>query len=86
MPQDDSVKDPQLERQARQFLKPSGPLLLAAMSLALVGVALIVFGRSGVRAAGIVLAVLAGIPAVVGVTLAVVAAVSRWAARDRPFA
>jgi hypothetical protein len=83
---DDPVKDPQLERQGRRFARPSLPFLLGAVGLAVVGVVLIIVGSSGVRALGIVLAALAGIPAVVGLALLIVAAVSRWAARDRPFA
>ncbi len=66
--------------------RPSLPFLAIALGLAVVGVVLLIVGSSWVWALGLVLVVLAGIPAVVGLGLLAVAAVSRWAARDRPFA
>jgi hypothetical protein len=82
----DRPSDPQLERQGRKLSRPAGPFLLIATSLAVVGVVLLIVGHSWVWALGIVLVVLAGLPAVVGIALLGAAAVARWAARRQPFA
>ncbi len=82
----DPVKEPELERQGRRIAKPSLPFLAIALALVIVGVVLMLVGSSWVTAVGLVLVVLAGIPAVVGIGLLSAAAVSRWAARERPFA
>ncbi|MBV8990565.1 MAG: hypothetical protein JOY58_07650 [Solirubrobacterales bacterium] len=86
MASDDPVKEPQLERQGRQIAKPSLPFLLLALGLIVVGAVLLLVGSSWVSALGLVLLFLGGIPSVVGIGLLSVAAVSRWAARERPFA
>ena len=78
--------EPQLERQGRQIAKPSLPFLLLALGLIVVGAVLLLVGSSWVSALGLVLLFLGGIPSVVGIGLLSVAAVSRWAARERPFA
>jgi hypothetical protein len=80
------LADRELDRQGRRLAAPSGPFLLIALLLAVVGVVLVIVGSSGLLALGIVLIVLAGPPAVVGISLLAAAAVSRWAARRHPFA
>ena len=80
------LADRELDRQGRRLAAPSGPFLLIAVLLAVVGVVLVIVGSSGLLALGIVLIALAGPPAVVGITLLAAAAVSRWAAHRHPFA
>jgi membrane protein implicated in regulation of membrane protease activity len=80
------VAEPQLERQGRRIALPAGPFLIVAVALAVPGFVLLVLGDSWVSALGIVMAALAGPPAVVGLSLLAIAAVARWTARRRPFA
>lgn len=68
------------------MMRPAPPFLLIAALLAAVGVLLLIVASGWLWALGIVLVVLAGPPAVVGVGLLAVGGVSRWAARDKPFA
>lgn len=82
----DQIADPELERQGRRLSAPVSRFLLIALALAVPGLVLVILGSSWVFAIGIVLVALAGPPAVVGVALLVSSAVSRWAARRRPFA
>ncbi|HEY2258264.1 MAG TPA: hypothetical protein VGH45_01050 [Solirubrobacteraceae bacterium] len=86
MPRSNDVPEPALERQGRAVAKPAPGFLLAAAALLVLGIVLLLIGSGGVWAVGIVLVFLAGIPLVVGVSLLGVGAVSRWAARRRPFA
>jgi uncharacterized membrane protein YdbT with pleckstrin-like domain len=78
--------DRELERQSRRFARPSRPFVAVAAVLAVAGIILLIVGGGLVWLLGIVLIALAGPPAIVGVALLCAAAVSRWAARDRPFA
>ncbi len=82
----DELEDRQLERQSRRMARPSLRFFVIGLAFAVLGVVLIIFGSSWVWALGIVLVVLAGPPAVVAFALLAAAAVSRWAARERPFA
>jgi hypothetical protein len=68
------------------MMRPAPPFLLIAALLAAVGVVLLIVASGWLWAVGIVLVVLAGPPAVVGGSLLGVGGVSRWAARDKPFA
>jgi hypothetical protein len=86
VPDREQIADRELDRQGRRLAAPSGPFLLIAVILAIVGVVLVLIGGSGILALGIVLIVLAGLPAVVGLSLLAVAGVSRWAAGRHPFA
>jgi hypothetical protein len=60
--------------------------LLLAVLLALPGIAVIVFANGWALALGIVLVVLAGAPAILGLGLLLSSLVARWSARHRPFA
>ena len=68
------------------MMQPAPPFLLIAAVLAVAGIVLLIVASGWLWAVGIVLVVLAGPPAVVGVSLLAVGGVSRWAARDKPFA
>jgi hypothetical protein len=72
--------------QSQTLSKPSILFGLAAIVLAVVGIVLLITGHSWVLAVGIALIALAGIPAVIGFGLLSNAAMSRRAARRRPFA
>ena len=78
--------DRQTERQGQRLMRPAPPFLLAAALLAVVGIILLIVASGWAWALGIVLVFLAGIPAVVGGCLLGAGAVTRWAARDKPFA
>ncbi len=67
-------------------MRPAGPFLLLSGTLAVTGVVLLLVAGGWLWALGLVLVVLAGLPAVVGGSLLVAGGVARWAARDRPFA
>jgi uncharacterized membrane protein YdbT with pleckstrin-like domain len=78
--------DRQAERQGRRLTRPAPPFLALATALAVAGIVLIIVAWGWAWALGIVLVALAGPPAVIGVALAAAGAVTRWAARDKPFA
>lgn len=80
------VAEPELERSGRRLARPSGHFLAIAAAFAVCGVVLLIIGGSWVWVLGIVLVVLAGPPAVVGLGLLAASSVARWAARRRPFA
>jgi len=67
-------------------MRPAPPFLGVAAVLAIIGIVLIIAAGGWAWALGIVLVALAGPPAVIGITLAATGVVTRWAARDRPFA
>ncbi|MGH2894730.1 MAG: hypothetical protein ACRDPM_15920 [Solirubrobacteraceae bacterium] len=76
----------QAERQGRRLMRPAAPFLALAACLTAAGVILIIVAWGWAWALGIVLVVLAGPPAVIGIALGAAGAVTRWAARDKPFA
>jgi Flp pilus assembly protein TadB len=86
MRRSDDVADPVLERQGRAMARPAPAFLVAAGALLIVGIVLLLVGGGWVWTLGVVLVFLACIPLVVGVGLLCAAAISRWAARRRPFA
>jgi hypothetical protein len=81
-----TVKEPELERQGRRLGRPGWWFLLLAVVIAIPGIVLVVFAHSWAMAIGIVLLVLAGAPAVVGLGLLLSSLVSRWSARHKSFA
>jgi CHASE2 domain-containing sensor protein len=82
----DQAAEPAVEPHGRQLSKPSIVFGLVAIALVVLGVVLLVAGSSWVPAVGIVLIALAGLPAVIGFGRLSNAAISRRAARRRPFA
>jgi uncharacterized membrane protein YdbT with pleckstrin-like domain len=78
--------DRQSDRQGRRLMRPAPPFLLIASALAVVGIVLLILTSGWAWALGIVLVALAGPPAVIGTGLLAAGAVTRWAARDKPFA
>jgi predicted acyltransferase len=76
----------QAERQGRRLMRPAPPFLALASCLAVAGIVLIIVAWGWAWALGIVLVALAGPPAAIGIGLAAAGAVTRWAARDKPFA
>lgn len=78
--------DRQTDRQGRRLMRPAPPFLALAAVLAVAGIVLIILAGGWAWALGIVLVVLAGPPAAIGIALAVVGGVARWAARGKPFA
>lgn len=85
-PTTDHQLDRRADRQGRRLMRPAPPFLLIASGLAVVGIILLILTSGWAWALGLVLVVLAGLPAVVGISLLAAGAVTRWAARDRPFA
>jgi hypothetical protein len=86
MPQAQHVAEPQLERQGQRLIRPAGPFLALTISLMVIGIVLLIATSGWAWALGLVLLVLSGPPAVVGLALLAVGAVSRWTARHKPFA
>jgi CHASE2 domain-containing sensor protein len=82
----DQTAAPEVKPPDRQLSKPSIVFGLVAIALAVLGVVLLVAGNSWVPAVGIALIALAGLPAVIGFGRLSNAAMSRRAARRRPFA
>ena len=78
--------DRQAERQGKRLMRPAPPFLGLAAVLAIIGVVLIIVAWGWAWALGIVLVVLAGPPAVIGIALGAAGVVTRWAAHDKPFA
>lgn len=78
--------DRRAERQGRRLMRPAPPFLLLACCLAVVGIILLILTSGWAWALGLVLLVLAGLPAVIGISLLAAGVVTRWAARDKPFA
>jgi uncharacterized membrane protein YdbT with pleckstrin-like domain len=78
--------DRETDRQGRRLMRPAPPFLALAAVLAVAGIVLIIVASGWAWALGIVLVALAGPPTVIGITLAVAGGVTRWAARDKPFA
>jgi hypothetical protein len=81
-----AVHEPELERKGRRLGRPGWWFLAIAIPIAIPGALLVALANSWAWALGIVLCVLAGPPAVVGLSLLLTSLVSRWAARHRPFA
>lgn len=86
LPDSQDIPEPELERQGRRLAASASTFLLVALALLVPGLLMVVLGGSWVFALGITLAALSGPPAVVGIALLGSSAVSRWAARHRPFA
>jgi hypothetical protein len=80
------VEEPQLERQGRRLAHPSWRFLLMGALIAIPGIVLVEIGNSWSLAFGIVLLLIASLPAGVGIALLVSGSVARWAARHRLFA
>lgn len=84
------MHDRQLERQGRRLGRSGSWWLLTGCALAAPGVILVVAGLlvsvTPLWAVGIVVLLIAGGPAVVGLGLLTSAAVSRWSARRKLFA
>ena len=78
--------DRRTDRLGRRLMRPAPPFLALACCLAVAGVILLIVAWGWAWALGIVLVALAGPPAVIGISLAAAGAVTRWAARDKPFA
>jgi hypothetical protein len=79
-----SIKDPVLERQGKRMIGPAIRFVAIAVTMAVVGIVLIVFGWS--LAIGIALLLLASVPGAVGFGLFTGGSIARWAARHRLFA
>jgi hypothetical protein len=77
------VQDPQLHRTQRRFDAIGWRFLLLGGVLALLG---LVVGLLGADSFGAGIAWVAVVPTVIGIALLVVALVSGWSARKRPFA
>lgn len=80
------VQDRELERHGRRFGHTAGRFLLIGLLVAIPGVVLVVLGRGWSVGVGIAVLLIASIPAVVGIALFAISAVSRWSARHRLFA
>lgn len=78
--------DRRADRLGQRLMRPAPPFLALACGLAVVGIILLIVASGWGWALGIVLVALAGPPAAIGITLAGAGAVTRWAARDKPFA
>jgi hypothetical protein len=66
--------------------RPGGAFLVLSSAVAVVGVILMIVGSGAVWDIGIVLLLLAGAPAVIGVAMLAAAAVTKRSAQRRPFA
>ncbi|MGH2874437.1 MAG: hypothetical protein ACRDL5_18510 [Solirubrobacteraceae bacterium] len=82
----DTVKEPRLERQGRRLGRSGARFSGIATLIAIPGVLLVVRGAGTAWVVGIVILVLASLPAIVGVGLLGSSAVARWSARHRLFA
>jgi hypothetical protein len=80
------VKEPSLERQGRRLAHPAWRFLLLALVIVIPGIVLIEIDNSWSLPFGIVLVLIASLPAGVGIALLVSAAVARWTARHKLFA
>lgn len=84
------VAEPELERQGKTLGRSGGKVTTAGLLLALPGVVLLVVGLAisvtVVWAVGLAVLAIAGGPALIGATLLMSSAVSRWHARHRSFA
>jgi hypothetical protein len=80
------VREPALERKGRRLGRPAWWFLALAVPLLLPGALLVALANSWPWDLGIVLLALAGPFITVGFGLLLISAVSRWAARHRPFA
>lgn len=80
------VKEPQLERQGRRLARPSWRFLILAVVIALPGIVLVEIDNTWSLPFGIVLLLIASLPAGIGIALLVSGSVARWAARHRLFA
>jgi hypothetical protein len=85
-PTTDHRIDRRADRHGQRLMRPAPPFLLMASCLAVVGIVLLILTSGWAWALGLVLVVLAGLPAVVGISLVAAGAVTRWAAHDKPFA
>ena len=85
-PTTDRPLDRRTERLGQRLMRPAPPFLALACCLAVVGIILLIVASGWGWALGIVLVALAGPPAAIGAALAAASAVTRWAARDKPFA
>jgi hypothetical protein len=67
-------------------MRPAPGFLLIALCLVVTGALLLIITSGWAWALGLVLVALAGPPAVIGFGLLIAGAVTRWAAREEPFA
>jgi hypothetical protein len=84
-----SMPDPQLQRQTSSFATSGGRFLAFGVSGALVGAVIFLIGLAvayWLEIAGIAIAVVFALGAMVGLGLLLSAAVTGWASRHRPFA
>ena len=83
------MPDRQLQRQTSAFATVGGRWIAFGLSGAVVGAVIFVVGLAvagWLKIAGLTIAILCGLGALVGVSLLLSAAVTGWASRRRPFA
>jgi hypothetical protein len=85
-PTTDRPLDRRTDRLGQRLMRPAPPFLALACCLAVAGIILLILAPGWGWALGILLVALAGPPAAIGISLAAAGAVTRWAARDKPFA